>query len=327
MERTPVFVNEDAEDRFAILPIKNKDLWDLYKCAVNATWFVHEVTLAGDIIVWNDPSMLNDGERHFIKTVLAFFVGSDKLVADNINSNFIQEVRMMEAEFFYDHQAFIERIHAEVYANMIAAYVPDEVESDHLFRSLETIPVIKRKGMWADRYANADNASFAERLVAFAIFEGVFFSASFASIFYFKKRGLLEGLCTSNDLISRDEALHCRFACLLYSKLIEKLPEDRVHATFEEAVDIECEFVHEALKVDLIGMNASSMSGYVRFIADFWLRELGYMKLFNAKNPFDWMHLISMESKENFFETRVTNYAIGGGATEEENSYGVDDDF
>lgn len=320
---------EDDVDRFAIEPVLNHDIWDMYKKeAVPSTWFAEEISLSRDLVEWHDPVLINDNERHFIKMVLAFFAGADKLVADNINTNFIQDVRVLEAEHFYDHQCFMERIHSEVYGNLLTTYVKDPVERKHLTNSLKTIPVIKRKGEWARRYADADTASFAERLIAFTIFEGVFFSGSFCAIFYFKKRGLLEGLCLSNDFISRDEALHCRFSCLLYSHVINKLPERKVHKMFREAVDIEIAFVCEALKVALIGINADSMSQYIKYIADFWLKYLGYSKLYNAKNPFDWMHLISMDSKTNFFERRRADYSMAGvGNDESENMYGSDEDF
>lgn len=327
---TPKFLDiEDDQDRYAIEPVLNHDIWAMYKQeAVPSTWFAEEISLVNDLVDWNDPKKINKGEQHFVKWVLAFFVVSEKLVNDNINTNFIQDVNVLEAEFFYDHQCFMERIHAEVYVNLLTTYVKDPDERKFLAKSIKTIPVIKRKAEWAKRYADKDNASFEERLIAFTIFEGVFFSGSFCAIFYFKTRGLLEGLCLSNDFISRDEALHCRFSCLLYSHVVNKLPESKVHAMFKEAVEIETAFVCEALKVSLIGINAKSMTQYIKFIADYWLRYLGYNNLYNAKNPFDWMHLISMESKTNFFERRKADYAMAGvGNNEMENAYGSDDDF
>lgn len=329
-DSAPKFLDiEDEHDRFAIEPVLNHDIWRMYKQeAVPSTWFAEEISLVNDLVDWNDPKKINKDERHFIEMVLAFFAGADKLVADNINVNFIQDVKVLEAEHFYDHQCFMERIHSEVYANLLTTYVKDPAKRKNLTNSLKTIPVIKRKGEWAQRYADANTASFAERIIAFTIFEGIFFSGSFCAIFYFKTRGLLEGLCLSNDFISRDEALHCRFSCLLYSHVINKLPEEKVHQMFREAVDIESAFVCEALKVSLIGINAESMTQYIKFIADFWLKYLGYNKLYNVKNPFDWMHLISMESKTNFFERRIADYSMAGvGNTEEDNMYGSDDDF
>lgn len=325
----PLLDNEDPKDRFSIEPILNNDIWKMYKDqACPSTWFKEEITLGNDLVEWNDPAKISLGERHFIEMVLAFFAGADTLVADNININFIQDVNVMEAHHFFDHQCFMERIHTEVYGTLLTTYVQDPTRRALLVNSLKTIPVIKRKGEWAQRYADRDTASFAERIIAFTIFEGVFFSGSFCAIFFFKKRGLLEGLCTSNDFISRDEALHCRFSCLLYSHVIDKLPEADVHQMFSEAVEIEAAFVCEALKIDIMGISAVTMTQYIKFIADYWLRQLGYTNLFNVDNPFDWMHLISMDSKTNFFERRGTDYAVAGvGNTEEENAYGSDEDF
>lgn len=320
--------NEDPEDRWTIEPILNQDIWDLYQDAVGATWFVPEIVFSDDLKDWKNPKKINDDERHFIEMVLAFFAGADKLVADNINVNFIKDVKCMEAEYFYGHQCFIENIHAEVYSRFLTTYISDRKKINKLRNSLSEIPVVKRKGDWAKKYADADTSPFAERLVAFTIFEGVFFSGSFCAIFYFRTKGLLDGLCLANDFIARDERLHCEFSCLLYSHLINKLPTEKVHKMFKEAVDIEVEFVAEALKVPLIGINATSMTQYIQFVADFWLLQLGYPRLFNVHNPFNWMHLISMDSKTNFFEKRVPDYSISGvGNKDEDNQYGFDDDF
>lgn len=324
----PLLDIEDTEDRYTIDPVINHDIWNLYQGAVSATWFVNEVPLGNDLNDWNDPSKVNDDERHFIEMVLAFFAGADKLVADNINVNFIQDVKVLEAEHFYSHQTFMERIHSEVYSKLLTTYVRNPERRAMLTNSLKTIPSIKRKGEWAARYADVNTASFAERLIAFIIFEGVFFSGSFCAIFYFKNKGILDGLCLSNDFISKDEALHCRFACLLYSHVIEKLPEEKIHDMFSQAVDIEAEFVCEALKVPLIGINSDSMMQYIKYIADYWLKYLGYSPLFKTKNPFNWMHSISMDSKTNFFEKRVTDYAIAGvGLDDKDVVYGEDADF
>lgn len=326
---TKIFDIEDSEHRYTIEPIINQDLWSLYKNeAEPCTWHADDINLYDDIKDWNDSQKINDNERHFIKMVLAFFAGADKLVADNINKNFIQDVNITEAQFFYDHQAFIERVHAEVYAKLITTYISDTEERQLLFNSLHTIPVVAKKGHWAKKYTDPLSASFAERLVAFAIFEGVFFSGSFAAIFYFKKKGILPGLCFSNSYIARDEALHCRFACTLYSHIIKKLPQQQIHKMFSEAIEIEREFINEALKVNLIGMNADLMLQYIKFVADYWIQELGYTKLFNVKNPFTWMHLISMQSKTNFFEKQVSDYAKSGvGQDTEARNFGTDDDF
>lgn len=324
-----LFDIEDPDDRYTIEPILNKDLWHMFKReAEPCTWHADEITLSDDKADWNDPNKLSDGERHFVKMVLAFFACADKLVADNINQNFSTDVNIMEAQHFYDHQAFIERVHAEVYANLIVTYITDPAERQHLMKSLNTIPVVGKKAEWADRYANPDNATFAERLVAFAIFEGVFFSGSFAAIFYFKKKGVLNGMTFSNTYIARDEAMHCKFACLLYKHLIRKLPKEKIYEMFRAAIEIESEFVNEALKIDLIGMNSKLMKQYIKFVADYWIVELGYPPLFNTKNPFPWMDLISMQSKSNFFETRVSDYAKAGvGKKETDIVFGFDDSF
>lgn len=320
------FINEDKKDRFTIKPILNKDLWDILKKeAYAATWFADEISLADDLKDWDS---LDDGERKFLKYVLAFFAGSDTLVSNNINNNFIQDVNIMEAQWFYAHQAFIENVHAETYANLIESYIKDETEREYLFKSLETIPVVKKKGQWANKYSNPENATFQERLVAFCIFEGVFFSGSFAAIFYMKKRGLLPGLCQSNSYISRDEGLHCKFACKLYSKLIEKLDQETIEVMFRSAVEIEIEFINEALSCDLIGMNKTLMGSYIKYVADFWITELGYKPIYNVGNPFDFMNLISMQSKTNFFEQRATEYSLSNvGNDAVNNVYGYDDDF
>jgi ribonucleoside-diphosphate reductase beta chain len=318
---------EDPPSRYTVQPILNKDIWDMYKKeALPATWFAEDINLARDVEDWENK--LSGDERHFLTLVLAFFAGADKLVADNINMNFAQDVHVLEAEYFYDHQCFIERVHSEVYGNLIETYVRDPKERTRLFESLETIPVVAKKGAWALKYANKKTASFPERLIAFAIFEGIFFSGSFAAIFYMKTKGVLPGLCLSNDYISRDEALHCRFACLLYSHVIHRCTQTQVHAMFEEAVRIEEEFINEALRVELIGMKRNLMTQYIKFVADYWLQYLGYEKMFHVQNPFDWMHLISMQSKTNFFESRVTDYKKAGvGMSTEDNEFGFDDEF
>jgi ribonucleotide reductase beta subunit family protein with ferritin-like domain len=324
-----LFDNEDDADRYTIEPIMNPHLWSLYKKdAEPSTWHAEDISLADDIKDWNDPTKISPGEKHFIKMTLAFFACADNIVADNINQNFVKEIKIMEAQFFYDHQGFMERVHSEVYSKLVVTYISDAIERNHLFKSLHSIPVVKRKGEWATKYGDPAVASFAQRLVAFAIFEGVFFSGSFAAIFYFKKKGVLPGLCFSNDYIARDEAVHCRFACAIYSHLLEKLPEEAIHNMFNEAIQIESEFVAEALKIDLIGMNANLMTQYIKFVADYWIVELGYTKFFNVKNPFDWMHTISMQSKVNYFELRNAEYSKAGvGKKEDDMNYGLDDAF
>jgi ribonucleoside-diphosphate reductase beta chain len=321
MQKMKLFKNEDKENRFTIKPVIHHDLWQLYKDACATTWFAEEVNLFDDVEQFKN---LSGDEQHFLKLVLAFFAGSDQLVVQNLNTNFLNEVNIQEATTFYAHQTFIECVHAETYANIIEAYITDLDERQHIFQALETIPVVKKKGSFAQKYLNADNASFQERLLAFIIFEGVFFSGSFCAIYFFKKRGLLPGLTQANSYIARDEGLHCKFGCLLYKKLVETLPTSKVYDMFQEAVNIETEFINEALKVDLIGMHKSSMKQYIEFVSDYWLVQLGYEKLFNARNPFDFMNLISMSSKTNFFESRVTDYSL---SNTDSNEYGIDEDF
>jgi ribonucleoside-diphosphate reductase beta chain len=303
-----LFKNEDEPSRKTILPILNKDIWDFVKQKGYAlTWFAEDISLETDRYDWNHK--LTSNERNFLKYVLAFFAGADVLVSENINGNFIEEVKIMEAQYFYAHQAFMENVHSETYALLIDTYISDKTEKDHLFKSLDTIDVIKQKGEWAKKYSDVNNASFQERLLAFLIFEGIFFSGSFCAIFFFKKKGVLPGLCLSNDYITRDEGNHTMFASYLYKQLIQPLTEQKVHEMFTSAVELEAEFINEALKVDLIGMNKRAMKQYIMYVADFWLSELGYSKLYNVSNPFDFMNLISLQSKTNFFEARVSDYA------------------
>lgn len=326
-----LFDIEDSKHRYTIEPIMNTDLWNIYKKdAEPCTWHAQEIDFADDIVDWNDDSKISPGERHFLIMTVGFFAPADNLVADNLNLNFSNDVNIMEALFFFNHQGFIERVHSEVYSKIITIYITDPAEREKLFKSLHTIPVVAKKCAWATRYANADNASFAERLVAFAIFEGVFFSGSFAAIYYFKRKGVLPGLCFSNTYIARDEKIHCEFACALYGHLLVKLPEKTIHTMFKEAIEIESEFVKEALKIDLIGMNADLMVQYIKFVGDYWIQQLGYDKLFNVPNPFDWMNLISMQSKTNFFEKRVSDYSksgVGVGKCDNVMDFGIDEDF
>lgn len=292
--------------RFVMFPVKHPVVWDYYKKAVSSFWTVEEINLTEDVKDW---VKLNDGEKHFIKHVLAFFAASDGLVNENLIQNFCNEVQDSSVRAFYGFQTAIENIHSEMYSILIDTYVRDPVEKDSLFDALETMPCVAAKARWAFKYMNPKNADFAERVVAFACVEGIFFSGSFCAIFWLKKRGLMPGLCASNELISRDEALHCYFACHLYSTLVNKLPQERVHTIVAEAVVAETAFITEALPVSLIGMNAEAMVQYVHFVADLWLVNLGYAKLFNAKNPFEWMDLISMDGKANFFERFNGSYA------------------
>lgn len=295
----------------------------MYKKAEASFWTAEEIDLSQDQKDWEN---LNDGERHFISHVLAFFAASDGIVNENLAINFMQEVQLPEARCFYGFQIMMENIHAETYSLLIDTYIKKQSEKDYLFNALETVPCVKKKGEWALKWINSEN--FTERLIAFAAVEGIFFSGSFCSIFWLKKRGLMPGLTFSNELISRDEGLHCDFACLLYSMLNEKLPESRVLEIIGDAVEFEKEFVTDALPVDLIGMNAKLMSQYIEFVADRLLVSLGCSKLYNATNPFDFMEMISLQGKTNFFEKRVGEYQKAGVmGDKDKNVFSLDEDF
>ncbi|WP_078063155.1 ribonucleoside-diphosphate reductase small subunit [Solirubrum puertoriconensis] len=311
-------------NRFVLFPIQNDDVWQMYKKAEASFWTAEEIDLSQDQKDWEN---LNDGERHFISHVLAFFAASDGIVNENLAVNFMQEVQMPEARCFYGFQVMMENIHSETYSLLIDTYIKDPKQKDYLFNALETVPAVTKKGQWAIKWINSEN--FTERLIAFAAVEGIFFSGSFCSIFWLKKRGLMPGLTFSNELISRDEGLHCDFACLLYEKyLVNKLPEARVHEIIRDAVSIEQEFVTDALPVNLIGMNAQLMSQYIEFVADRLLVALGYRKIYNATNPFDFMEMISLQGKTNFFEKRVGEYQKAGVMTDrEQNVFSLDEDF
>ena len=310
-------------NRFVLFPIQNDEVWQYYKKSQASFWTAEEIDLSQDQKDWNS---LNDNERHFIKHVLAFFAASDGIVNENLAVNFMQEVQMPEARCFYGFQIMMENIHSETYSLLIDTYIKDPKEKDYLFNALETVPAVQKKGEWALKWINSEN--FAERLIAFAAVEGIFFSGSFCSIFWLKKRGLMPGLTFSNELISRDEGLHCDFACLLYSYLVNKLPEARVQAIIRDAVTIEQEFVTDALPVSLIGMNAKTMSQYIEFVADRLLVSLGCGKIYNATNPFDFMEMISVQGKTNFFEKRVAEYQKAGVMSERnDNVFSLDEDF
>jgi ribonucleoside-diphosphate reductase beta chain len=315
----------ENKDRFVILPIKYPDIWEMYKKHEASFWTAEEIDLSSDLKDWAN---LNDGERHFVSHILAFFAASDGIVNENLAVNFMSEVQLPEARCFYGFQIMMENIHSETYALLIDTYIKDPQEKDRLFHAIDTVPAVKKKAEWALRWI--ENGNFAERLVAFAAVEGIFFSGSFCSIFWMKKRGLMPGLTFSNELISRDEGLHCEFACLLYSMLSEKLSQEAVHAIIANAVEIEKEFISDALPVKLIGMNADMMKQYIEFVADRWLGELGYTKLFNATNPFDFMELISLQGKTNFFEKRVGDYQKAGiltGGNKEAQNFSLEEDF
>ena len=310
-------------NRFVLFPIQNDEVWQYYKKSQASFWTAEEIDLSQDQKDWNN---LNDNERHFIKHVLAFFAASDGIVNENLAVNFMQEVQMPEARCFYGFQIMMENIHSETYSLLIDTYIKDPKEKDYLFNALETVPAVQKKGEWALKWINSEN--FAERLVAFAAVEGIFFSGSFCSIFWLKKRGLMPGLTFSNELISRDEGLHCDFACLLYGYLQNKLDPERVQSIIADAVRIEQEFVTDALPVSLIGMNAKNMANYIEFVADRLLVSLGCGKIYNTANPFDFMEMISVQGKTNFFEKRVAEYQKAGVMSERtENAFSLDEDF
>ncbi|MEK7175286.1 MAG: ribonucleoside-diphosphate reductase small subunit [Patescibacteria group bacterium] len=315
---------EENKDRFVLFPIKNPKVWEMYKKAEASFWTAEEIDLSDDLRDW---AKLNEGEKHFIKHVLAFFAASDGIVNENLAVNFMREVQMPEARCFYGFQIMIENIHSEVYSLFIDSYVKDTKEKEKLFNAIETIPCVKKKAEWALRWIQ--KGTFAERLVAFSVVEGIFFSGSFCSIFWLKKRGLMPGLSFSNELISRDEGMHCDFACLLHSMLDEKVSKEKIVEIVRDAVSIEQEFVTDALPVSLIGMNAKLMSQYIEFVADRLLVALDCEKIYKATNPFDFMELISLQGKTNFFEKRVGEYqkarVMGGGG--DANTFKLDESF
>ena len=311
--------------RFVIFPIEHGKVWEMYKKAEGSFWTAEELDLSKDRPHWE---ALNDNERHFIKHVLAFFAASDGIVNENLAMNFMKEVQWPEARCFYGFQIAMENIHSEVYSLLIDTYVKDAVEKHHLFNAIETVPCVKKKADWAIHWMESEDADFASRLMAFAAVEGIFFSGAFCAIFWMKERGLMPGLTTSNEFISRDEGLHCEFACLLYSFLEHKLSKTKAHAMIREAVRCEKEFITEALPCSLIGMNAKMMKQYIEFVADRLLVQLGYPKIWNAANPFPFMERICLEGKDNFFEKRVSNYSKAGvGRKAESMTFATDADF
>ena len=331
MQHNPKMVEEpllkENKNRFVLFPIEHRDVWEFYKQAEASFWTAEEVDLSQDLKDWEQ---LSSEEKHFVSHVLAFFAASDGIVNENIAENFVSEVQYTEAKFFYGFQIAIENIHSEVYSLLIDTYVKDAKEKDKLFNAIETLDCVKKKAEWALRWIS--KASFAERLIAFAAVEGIFFSGSFCSIFWLKKRGLMPGLSFSNELISRDEGLHCDFACLLYNNhLVNKLSVERVTQIITDAVAIEQEFVTDALPVRLIGMNADLMSQYIEFVADRLLVALNCPKVYYAVNPFDFMEMISLQGKTNFFEKRVGEYQKAGVMKQEADKdmarFTLDEDF
>jgi ribonucleoside-diphosphate reductase beta chain len=315
---------EESKDRFVLFPIKYPKIWEMYKKAEASFWTAEEIDLSDDLRDWEK---LNEGEKHFISHVLAFFAASDGIVNENLAVNFMREVQLPEARCFYGFQIMIENIHSEVYSLFIDSYIKNTEEKKRLFNAIETIPCVKKKAEWALRWIQ--KGTFAERLVAFSVVEGIFFSGSFCSIFWLKKRGLMPGLSFSNELISRDEGMHCDFACLLHSTLEEKVPKERIYEIVKDAVLIEQEFVTSALPVSLIGMNSKLMSQYIEFVADRLLIALGCDQMFKVTNPFDFMELISLQGKTNFFEKRVGEYqkakVMTGGVND--NVFKLDESF
>jgi ribonucleoside-diphosphate reductase beta chain len=315
------------DGRFVLFPIEHDDIWHFYKKAEASFWTAEEIDLQQDLIDWET---LNENEKYFIKNVLAFFAASDGIVNENLAENFVSEVQYTEAKFFYGFQIAMENIHSETYSLLIDTYVRDKAESDRLLNAIETIPAVKKKAEWALKWIESE--SFAERLIAFAAVEGIFFSGSFCSIFWLKKRGLMPGLSFSNELISRDEGLHCEFAVHLHNNhLVHKVSEDRIREIIESALEIEKEFITESLPVSLIGMNSKLMSEYLEYVADRLLIDLKCKPIYGTKNPFDFMSNIALENKTNFFEKRVAEYAksnVGKSVDENKLSFdGDDDDF
>ena len=321
----------ENKSRFVLFPIENQDIWQMYKEHEASFWTAEEIDLAQDLTDW---TKLNPGEKHFISHVLAFFAASDGIVNENLAINFLNEVQLPEARCFYGFQVMMENIHSETYSLLIDTYIKDPEEKNRLFNAIDTVPCVTKKADWALKWINSE--SFAERLIAFAAVEGIFFSGSFCSIFWLKKRGLMPGLSLSNQFISRDEGMHCDFACLLYTRYLRnKLDPARVLEIIMDAVAIEQEFVTDSLPVDLIGMNARLMSQYIEFVADRLLLTLGLPKQYNSTNPFDFMELISLQGKNNFFEMRESSYQKAGvmgsinstNAATENQRFTTDEDF
>ena len=298
---------EENPNRYVMFPIKDHDIWQLYKKMFDCMWRAEEIDLSKDMVHWE---MLTDNERHFIKMILAFFAASDGIVVENLGMRFLSEVQLPEARTAYGFQLMMENVHSETYSLLIDTYIKDKVEKSQLFEALNNYPCIKKKGDWAIKWINYKRSSFAARLVAFACVEGIFFSGAFCSIYWLKKRGLMPGLTFSNELISRDEGMHTDMAVMLFHKLNKKLNKQKIKEIVKEAVTIEKEFICDALPCKLIGMNSKLMSQYIEFVADRLLLQLGCTKEYKSENPFDFMEMISLEGKTNFFEKRVSDYSL-----------------
>jgi len=320
-QNEPLLTPDD--NRFVMFPIKYEDIWQMYKKQVDCFWRAEEIDLTKDLLHWQS---LNNDEQFFISMILAFFAGSDGIVLENLATRFMNDVQVSEARAFYGFQIAMENIHSQTYSLLIETYIKDKDEKHKLFNAIEHFPCIKKKSDWAQKWIRDNRSSFATRLVAFACVEGIFFSGAFCSIYWLKKRGLMPGLTFSNELISRDEALHCEFAVLLYSKLLKKVDKNRIHEIIKEAVEIETEFICEALPCRLIGMNSELMTQYIKFVADRLSVQLGYKKIYNVTNPFEFMELISLESKTNFFEKRNDSYALANKNVSED-VFILSDDF
>ena len=319
--REPLLTPND--NRFVMFPIQDQSIWEMYKKQVDCFWRAEEIDLSKDNNHWDS---LNADERSFLSMILAFFAASDGIVLENLAQRFMGEVQLAEARAFYGFQIAMENIHSQTYSLLIDSYIKDPQEKDKLFNAISNYPCIKKKSDWAQKWIHDNRSTFATRLVAFACVEGIFFSGAFCSIYWMKKRGLMPGLTFSNELISRDEALHTEFAVLLYSKLMKKMGKARIHEIIKDAVDIETEFICDALPCRLIGMNSQLMTQYIQFVADRLAVQLGYDKIYNVSNPFDWMELISLEGKTNFFEKKVGDYALAN-KTKSEDVFAFTADF
>lgn len=325
MSQDEILLRENP-NRYVIFPIKYYDIWEMYKKHVSVLWTAEELSLTEDKTDWKHS--LTDDERHFIKNILAFFAGSDGIVMENLATRFSNEIQIPEARFFYAFQIFIESVHSETYSLLIDTYIDNPDEKTRLLEAINTIPSVAKKARWALKWIDDQNSSFATRLVAFSAVEGIFFSGSFCAIYWLKKRKLMPGLTISNEFISRDEGLHTDFACLLYSYIKNRIPQKDIHDMFKEAVEIEKEFIIDSIPCKLIGMNSDLMSQYIEFVADRLLMQLGYDKIWGSSNPFDFMEMISMRTKTNFFEKRVAEYQKAGvGKTVEERELKELEDF
>ena len=323
LDKEEVILQEN-KNRYVLFPIKYNSMYELYKKAESTFWTASEIDLVKDNNDWEHA--LNDNERNFIKNIIGFFAGSDGIIMENLAVRFLREIQIPEARAFYSYQIFNESIHSETYSLLINTYIKDIDEKNKIFNSIENIPCVAKKAQWAYKWIENKDVSFATRLLSFAIVEGVFFSGSFCAIYWLKKRGLMPGLTFSNELISRDEGLHCEFACLLYSYIKNKVPQSIVYEIFQEAVSIEKEFITESIPCAMIGMNSTMMCEYIEFIANRLLLQLGYDKLWNAENPFDFMELISLRPKTNFFELRVGEYTKST-INENSNNFDFSNDF